>query len=34
MRYLIVDIVTAANFLILKTKAEKHKWTDLAFDHR
>jgi hypothetical protein len=32
LEYLIIGIATAANFLILKTKAEKHRWADLAFD--
>ncbi len=32
MEYLIIGIVTAANFLILKVKAEKNRWADLAFD--
>jgi len=29
---IIMGIVTAANFLILKIKAEQHRWADLIFD--
>jgi len=32
MELIIIGIVTAANFLILKIKAEQNRWTDLAFD--
>ena len=32
MELFIIGIVTAANFLILKIKAEQHRWADLAFD--
>jgi len=29
---ILIGIVTAANFLILKIKAEKNRWADLVFD--
>jgi len=32
MEYLIIGLVTAANVLILKIKAEKNRWADLFFD--
>jgi len=32
MEYIIIGLVTAANFLILKVKAEKNRWADLLFD--
>ncbi len=32
MELIIIGILTAANFLILKIKAEKNRWADLAFD--
>lgn len=32
MNLIIIGIVTAANFLILKIKAEQNRWADLAFD--
>jgi uncharacterized protein (DUF983 family) len=32
MDYIIIGIVTAANFLVLKAKAEKRRWADLIFD--
>jgi uncharacterized protein (DUF983 family) len=32
MELFIIGLVTAANFLILKIKAEKHRWADLVFD--
>jgi len=32
MELIIIGIVTAANFLILKIKAEQNRWADLAFD--
>ena len=32
MELIIIGLVTAANFLILKIKAEEHRWADLAFD--
>ena len=32
MELIIIGIVTAANFLILKIKAEKNRWADLSFD--
>jgi len=32
MEIIIIGLVTAANFLILKIKAEQNRWADLAFD--
>jgi len=32
MELIIIGLVTAANFLILKVKAEKRRWADLIFD--
>ena len=32
MELIIIGLVTAANFLILKIKAEKNRWADLFFD--
>ena len=32
MDLLIIGIVTAANFIILKIKAEQNRWADLLFD--
>ena len=32
MELIIIGIVTAANFLILKVKAEQNRWADLIFD--
>ena len=32
MELIIIGLVTAANFLILKIKAEQNRWADLAFD--
>ena len=32
MELIIIGLVTAANFLILKVKAEQNRWADLAFD--
>ena len=32
MELIIIGFVTAVNFLILKIKAEKNRWADLAFD--
>ena len=32
MELIIIGLVTAANFLILKVKAEKNRWADLIFD--
>ena len=32
MELIIIGLVTAANFLILKIKAEKNRWADLIFD--
>jgi len=32
MELIIIGLVTAANFLILKIKAEKNRWADLVFD--
>ena len=32
MELIIIGIVTAGNFLILKIKAEQHRWADLVFD--
>lgn len=32
MELIIIGLVTAANFLLLKIKAEKNRWADLAFD--
>ena len=32
MDFILIGIVTAANFLILKIKAEQNRWADLAFD--
>ena len=32
MELIIIGLVTAANFLILKIKAEQHRWADLIFD--
>ena len=32
MELIIIGLVTAANFLILKVKAEQHRWADLIFD--
>lgn len=32
MDLLLIGLVTAANFLLLKIKAEKNRWADLAFD--
>jgi len=29
---IVIGIVTAANFLILKVKAEQNRWADLIFD--
>jgi uncharacterized protein (DUF983 family) len=32
MELIIIGLVTAANFLILKIKAEQNRWADLIFD--
>jgi len=32
MELIIIGLVTAANFLILKIKAEQNRWADLTFD--
>lgn len=32
MELILIGLVTAANFLILKVKAEKNRWADLIFD--
>ena len=32
MELIVIGIITAANFLILKVKAEQNRWADLAFD--
>ena len=32
MELIIIGLVTAANFLILKVKAEQNRWADLIFD--
>ena len=32
MELIFIGLVTAANFLILKVKAEKNRWADLIFD--
>jgi len=32
MNLIIIGIVTAANFLMLKIKAEQNRWADLVFD--
>lgn len=32
MELILIGLVTAANFLILKIKAENHRWADLIFD--
>ena len=32
MELIIIGLVTAANFLILKVKAEQNRWADLTFD--
>ena len=32
MELILIGIITAANFLILKIKAEKQRWADLVFD--
>ena len=32
MELIIIGLVTAANFLILKGKVEQNRWADLAFD--
>lgn len=32
MEYLVIGIATAANFILLKIKAEKNRWADLLFD--
>ena len=32
MELVLIGFVTAANFLILKIKAEKNRWADLGFD--
>jgi len=32
MELIIIGLITAANFLILKVKAEQHRWADLTFD--
>jgi len=32
MELIIIGLVTAANFLILKIKAEQNRWADLGFD--
>jgi len=32
MELVIIGLVTAANFLILKVKVEQNRWADLIFD--
>jgi uncharacterized protein (DUF983 family) len=32
MNFIFIGFVTAANFLILKIKAEQNRWADLLFD--
>ena len=32
MELIVIGFVTAANFLILKVKAEQNRWADLSFD--
>jgi len=32
LNLIIIGLVTAANFLILKVKAEQNRWADLLFD--
>ena len=32
LHLIIIGIITAANFLILKIKAEQNRWADLLFD--
>ena len=32
MELIVIGLVTAANFLILKVKAEQNRWADLIFD--
>ena len=32
MQLIIIGLLTAANFLILKIKAEQNRWADLIFD--
>jgi len=32
MELIIIGLITAANFLILKIKAEQNRWADLIFD--
>lgn len=32
MELILIGLFTAANFLILKIKAEKNRWADLIFD--
>jgi len=32
MELILIGLVTAANFLILKIKAEQNRWADLIFD--
>lgn len=32
MELVVIGLITAANFLILKVKAEQNRWADLTFD--